>query len=137
MDLKRTERTGGIAPVCVHPEALPVLDDNTKIQISACEGLALKGIGMTGRQTASDMYGDIVPHGSGALSGKGPEHPKRLGAYLARYIAKNMVAAGLARQCQVTLGYAVGVREPVLVQVDTFGTGEVCADDCLVHFPDD
>ncbi len=106
-------------------------DDDTKIQISACEGLALKGIGMTGRQTASDMYGDIVPHGSGALSGKGPEHPKRLGAYLARYIAKNMVAAGLARRCQVTLGYAVGVREPVLVQVDTFGTGEVCADDCL------
>ncbi len=106
-------------------------DDDTQIQTPLCEGLAPKGVGMTGRQTASDMYGSIVPHGSGALSGKGPEYLNRLGAYMARYIAKNIVAVGLARRCQVMLGYAVGVREPVLVQVDTFGTGKVCADDCL------
>lgn len=116
----------------LHPalQSLPP-DDDTKIQIHTCEGLAPKGIGMTGHKTASDMYGSMAPHSSGAFSGKGPEHLKRTGAYMARYIAKNIVAAGLARRCQVMMEYAAGVGEPAIVQVDTFGTGVICADDCL------
>ena len=78
-----------------------------------------------------DSYGSMVPHGGGAFSGKDCSKVDRSGAYMARYIAKNMVAAGLASRCQVSLNYAIGVAQPVMVQVDTFGTGNVCADDCL------
>lgn len=78
-----------------------------------------------------DAYGSQVPHGGGAFSGKDGSKADRSGAYMARYIAKNIVAAGLARRCQVSLGYAIGVAQPVMVQVDTFGTGTACADDCL------
>lgn len=78
-----------------------------------------------------DTYGGLVPHGGGAFSGKDCSKVDRSGAYMARYIAKNMVAAGLASRCQVSLAYAIGVAQPVMVQVDTFGTGKICADDCL------
>lgn len=78
-----------------------------------------------------DSYGGIAPYGGGAFSGKDATKVDRSGAYLARYIAKNMVAAGFADKCQVTLAYAIGVAAPVMVEVDTFGTGKVCADDCL------
>ena len=78
-----------------------------------------------------DSYGSMVPHGGGAFSGKDCSKVDRSGAYMARYIAKNMVAAGLASRCRVSLAYAIGVAQPVMVQVDTFGTGKVCADDCL------
>lgn len=71
--------------------------------------------------------------GGGAFSGKDPTKVDRSGAYAARYIAKNMVAAGLCERCQVTLAYAIGKAEPVMVDVDTFGTGTVCADDCLAQ----
>ncbi len=74
----------------------------------------------------------MASHGGGAFSGKDCSKVDRCGAYMARYIAKNIVAAGLAEKCQVILAYAIGVAEPVMVQVDTFGTGKVCADDCLV-----
>ena len=70
-----------------------------------------------------DTYGGLVPHGGGAFSGKDCSKVDRSGAYMARYIAKNMVAAGLASRCQVSLAYAIGVAQPVMVQVDTFGTG--------------
>jgi len=73
----------------------------------------------------------INPSGGGAFSGKDCSKVDRSGAYMARYIAKNMVAAGLASRCQVSLAYAIGVAQPVMVQVDTFGTGKICADDCL------
>ena len=76
-------------------------------------------------------YGSMVPHGGGAFSGKDCSKVDRSAAYMARYIAKNIVAAGLASKCQVSLAYAIGVAQPVMVQVDTFGTGNVCADDCL------
>ena len=76
-------------------------------------------------------YGSQVPHGGGAFSGKDGSKADRSGAYMARYIAKNIVAAGLAERCQVSLGYAIGVAHPVMVQADTFGTGTACADDCL------
>jgi S-adenosylmethionine synthetase len=87
--------------------------------------------GLTGRKLMADSYGSMAPHGGGAFSGKDCSKVDRSGAYMARYIAKNIVAANLAGRCQVSLAYAIGVAWPVMVQVDTFGTGNVCADDCL------
>lgn len=110
-------------------------DEDTKILINpsgrfVCGGLDA-ATGLTGRKLMVDTYGSLVPHGGGAFSGKDCSKVDRSGAYMARYIAKNMVAAGLASRCQVSLAYAIGVAQPVMVQVDTFGTGKICADDCL------
>ena len=87
--------------------------------------------GLTGRKLMVDTYGPFVPHGGGAFSGKDPSKVDRSGAYIARFIAKNLVAARIAQRCQVTLAYAIGQAEPVMVSVDTFGTCKVCEDDCL------
>lgn len=110
-------------------------DEDTKILINPSGRFACGGMeadtGLTGRKLMVDSYGSMVPHGGGAFSGKDCSKVDRSGAYMARYIAKNMVAAGLASRCQVSLAYAIGVAQPVMVQVDTFGTGKVCADDCL------
>lgn len=110
-------------------------DEETKILINPSGCFVCGGpdadTGLTGRKLMVDTYGSIVPHGGGAFSGKDCSKVDRSGAYMARYIAKNMVAAGLASRCQVSLAYAIGVAQPVMVQVDTFGTGTVCADDCL------
>ena len=84
--------------------------------------------GLTGRKIIVDTYGGYAPHGGGAFSGKDPSKVDRSGAYMARYIAKNIVASGIADKCQVQLAYAIGVAEPVSVLIDTFGTG---------RFPDD
>jgi len=81
--------------------------------------------GVTGRKIIVDTYGGMGRHGGGAFSGKDPTKVDRSGAYAARWIAKNLVAAGLARQCEVQLAYAIGVAEPVSVMVDSFGTGRV------------
>jgi len=81
--------------------------------------------GLTGRKIIVDTYGGACPHGGGAFSGKDPTKVDRSAAYMARYIAKNLVAAGLARRCLVQLAYAIGVAEPVSLLVDTFGTGTV------------
>lgn len=110
-------------------------DEDTQILINpsgrfVCGGLEAD-TGLTGRKLMVDSYGSMVPHGGGAFSGKDCSKVDRSGAYMARYIAKNMVAAGLASRCQVSLAYAIGVAQPVMVQVDTFGTGKICADDCL------
>ncbi len=86
--------------------------------------------GLTGRKIIQDNYGPQVPHGGGVFSGKDPTKVDRSAAYMARYIAKNVVAAGLARRAEVQLAYAIGVTEPVMVAVDTFGTGGA-ADDRL------
>jgi len=111
------------------------LDEDTKIFINPSGRFVCGGLdadtGLTGRKLMVDSYGSIVPHGGGAFSGKDCSKVDRSAAYMARYIAKNMVAAGLASRCQVSLAYAIGVAQPVMVQVDTFGTGTVCADDCL------
>jgi S-adenosylmethionine synthetase len=80
--------------------------------------------GVTGRKIIVDTYGGAGRHGGGAFSGKDPTKVDRSGAYAARWIAKNLVAAGLAGRCEVQLAYAIGVAEPVSVMVDTFGTGE-------------
>ena len=87
--------------------------------------------GLTGRKLMVDSYGTFAPHGGGAFSGKDATKVDRSGAYMARYIAKNMVAAHLADLCQVTLAYAIGQAEPVMVDVNTFGTCDACEDDCL------
>ena len=81
--------------------------------------------GLTGRKIIVDTYGGSCPHGGGAFSGKDPSKVDRSAAYMARYIAKNIVAAGLARRCLVQLAYAIGVAEPVSVMLDTQGTGSV------------
>lgn len=110
-------------------------DEDTKIIINPSGRFVLGGMdadtGLTGRKLMADTYGSMIPHGGGAFSGKDCSKVDRSGAYMARYIAKNMVAAGLAEKCQVSLAYAIGVAEPVMVQVDTFGTGTPCEDDCL------
>jgi len=79
--------------------------------------------GLTGRKIIVDTYGGYAPHGGGAFSGKDPTKVDRSAAYMARYIAKNIVSAGLADKCEVQLAYAIGVAEPVSVYVDTQGTG--------------
>jgi S-adenosylmethionine synthetase len=81
--------------------------------------------GLTGRKIIVDTYGGAAPHGGGAFSGKDPTKVDRSAAYMARYVAKNIVAAGLAERCEVQLAYAIGVAEPVSVLVDTFDTGKV------------
>lgn len=78
--------------------------------------------GLTGRKIIVDTYGGLVPHGGGAFSGKDPSKVDRSAAYMARYVAKNIVAAGLAKRCQVALSYAIGVAQPVAVTLNTFGT---------------
>jgi len=84
--------------------------------------------GLTGRKIIVDTYGGMVPHGGGAFSGKDPTKVDRSGAYMARYAAKNVVAAGLASKCQIQVAYAIGVAHPVSVFVETFGTGRVSND---------
>ena len=81
--------------------------------------------GLTGRKIIVDTYGGYASHGGGAFSGKDPTKVDRSAAYMARYIAKNIVAAGLARKCQIEVAYAIGVAHPVSVLVDTFGTGKI------------
>lgn len=110
-------------------------DEDTMVYINPSGRFVCGGLdadtGLTGRKLMVDTYGSFVPHGGGAFSGKDCSKVDRCAAYMARYIAKNMVAAGLASRCQVSLAYAIGVAKPVMIQVDTFGTGKICADDCL------
>ena len=106
-----------------------LLDDQTKIYVNPTGRLVIGGpqgdSGLTGRKIIVDTYGGSAPHGGGAFSGKDPTKVDRSAAYAARWVAKNVVAAGLARRCQVQLAYAIGVARPVSVRVDTFGTGTV------------
>lgn len=88
--------------------------------------------GVTGRKLMVDSYGGFIPHGGGAFSGKDASKVDRSGAYMARYIAKNIVAAKLAKRCLVSLSYAIGVAEPVEISIDTYGTGSV-SDDALLE----
>src|SRR5690554_5797145 len=81
--------------------------------------------GLTGRKIIVDTYGGAAPHGGGAFSGKDPTKVDRSAAYAARYLAKNVVAAGLARRCTLQISYAIGVARPLSIYVDTHGTGEV------------
>ena len=106
-----------------------LLDENTKYHINPTGRFVVGGpmgdAGVTGRKIIVDTYGGFAPHGGGAFSGKDPTKVDRSAAYMARYIAKNVVAAGLADKCTVQLAYAIGVAEPVSVYVDTHGTGTI------------
>ena len=89
--------------------------------------------GLTGRKIIVDTYGGHAAHGGGAFSGKDPTKVDRSAAYMARYIAKNIVAAGIARECEIQLAYAIGVAEPVSVAVETFGTGVIDDEKIVDH----
>jgi S-adenosylmethionine synthetase len=106
-----------------------LLDENTKYHINPTGRFVIGGpmgdTGLTGRKIIVDTYGGAGRHGGGAFSGKDPTKVDRSAAYMARYIAKNIVAAGLAERCEVQLAYAIGVAEPVSVLVETFGTGKL------------
>lgn len=106
-----------------------LFDENTRIFVNPTGRFVIGGpqgdSGLTGRKIIVDTYGGSAPHGGGAFSGKDPTKVDRSAAYAARYVAKNIVSAGLADKCQVQLAYAIGVAQPVSVRVDTFGTGTV------------
>ena len=106
-----------------------LLDENTKYHINPTGRFVIGGpmgdSGLTGRKIIVDTYGGMGRHGGGAFSGKDPTKVDRSAAYMARYIAKNIVASGLAERCEVQLAYAIGVADPVSVLVDTFGTGKI------------
>ena len=109
-----------------------LLDDRTKIYVNPTGRFVIGGpqgdSGLTGRKIIVDTYGGSAPHGGGAFSGKDPTKVDRSAAYAARWAAKNVVAAGLAKRCQIQLAYAIGVAEPVSILVETFGTGVVSDD---------
>jgi S-adenosylmethionine synthetase len=105
------------------------LDENTKIYVNPTGRFVVGGpqgdAGLTGRKIIVDTYGGYARHGGGAFSGKDSTKVDRSGAYAARYVAKNIVAAGLADKCEVELAYAIGVAEPVSILVETFGTAKI------------
>ncbi|MFH1655409.1 MAG: methionine adenosyltransferase [Candidatus Omnitrophota bacterium] len=113
--------------------AMPILgdlvDSNTKYYVNETGKFVIGGpqsdTGMTGRKIVVDTYGGIVSHGGGAFSGKDPTKVDRSATYMARYVAKNVVAAGLAEKCWIQLSYVIGQADPVSVMVDTFGTGKI------------
>lgn len=115
--------------VIQHTVSADLLDENTKYHINPTGRFVTGGpqgdAGLTGRKIIVDTYGGYAPHGGGAFSGKDPTKVDRSAAYMARYVAKNIVAAGLADRCMVQLAYAIGVAEPVSVMIDTKGTGRI------------
>jgi S-adenosylmethionine synthetase len=112
-----------------------LMDSQTRYYINPSGRFAIGGpmgdTGLTGRKILVDTYGGIARHGGGAFSGKDPTKVDRSGAYAARYVAKNLVAAGLADRAELLVSYAIGVAQPISVSVETFGTGKV--DDGLIH----
>ncbi len=109
-----------------------LMDSKTRILINPTGRFVVGGphgdAGVTGRKIIVDTYGGAAPHGGGAFSGKDPTKVDRSACYMARYVAKNVVASGLAERCMVQLAYAIGVAEPVSVLIDTFGTGQISDD---------
>jgi S-adenosylmethionine synthetase len=136
--LRKAIKEKVVKPVCGK-----YLDRKTKVFINATGRFVIGGpegdTGVTGRKIICDTYGGMGRHGGGCFSGKDPSKVDRSAAYACRYIAKNVVAAGLADRCEVQLSYAIGVADPMAIFVDTFGTGKVADDKiCALirkHFP--
>jgi S-adenosylmethionine synthetase len=126
---KETMRDGILEKVIKPVMPAEMVDDQTKIYVNPTGRFVIGGpqgdAGVTGRKIIVDTYGGAAPHGGGAFSGKDPTKVDRSACYMARYIAKNGVAAGLADRLLVQLAYAIGVADPVSVMVDTYGTGRV------------
>jgi len=120
-----------IKHVVRNPKIIPqkLVDRKTRVLVNPTGRFEIGGpeadTGLTGRKIIVDTYGGMARHGGGAFSGKDPTKVDRSASYMARYVAKNIVAANLANRCEIQLAYAIGVREPVSVKVDTFGTGQV------------
>jgi S-adenosylmethionine synthetase len=129
-DVKRSTLTEGIIEEVIR-KSIPadLFSRKAKFYINPTGRFVVGGphgdTGLTGRKIIVDTYGGYSRHGGGAFSGKDPSKVDRSGAYMARYVAKNIVAAGLAAKCELQLAYAIGVAEPVSVMVDTFGTTNV------------
>lgn len=136
-DLKQLQndiRETVIYPVFADEEIKP--DENTRIFVNPDGAFIVGGpavhSGLTGRKNAIDTYGEYSKHSGSALSGKDPTRIDRVGAYVARYAAKNVVAANLADECEVQLSYSIGLSRPVSVQVETFGTGKISDEDITI-----
>jgi S-adenosylmethionine synthetase len=123
-------------------KAIPehMLDDKTKYFINATGRFVVGGpmgdCGLTGRKIIVDTYGGQGSHGGGCFSGKDPSKVDRSGSYMARYVAKNIVAAELAEKCEVQVAYCIGVAEPVSIMIDTFGTGKIPHDRLVQIVPE-
>jgi S-adenosylmethionine synthetase len=129
-EMSQEELRREIMAKIIRPTVPPeMVDDNTKYHINPTGNFVIGGphgdAGLTGRKIIVDTYGGMGRHGGGAFSGKDPTKVDRSACYMARYIAKNIVAAGLADRCEVQLAYAIGVADPVSVMVDCFGTGKI------------
>lgn len=126
LDTIRKDLKKYVIDVIVDPK---MIDEDTKIYINPTGRFVIGGpqgdSGLTGRKIIVDTYGGMARHGGGAFSGKDPTKVDRSAAYAARYVAKNIVAAGLAKRCEIQLAYAIGIAHPVSILVDTFGTGKL------------
>ncbi len=126
---EKTVKRDVIEHIIKHVIPKHLLDENTKYYVNTTGRFVIGGTladsGLTGRKIIVDTYGGVGSHGGGCFSGKDPSKVDRSGSYMARYIAKNVVAAGLADQCEVQIAYAIGVSHPVSVMVNTYGTGKI------------
>jgi len=129
MNDRQKELSEAVIEEIIKPVLPPEMLSATKFLVNPTGRFEIGGphgdTGLTGRKIVVDTYGGAVPHGGGAFSGKDPSKVDRSGAYAARYVAKNIVAAGIARQCQVQISYAIGVAQPINVTVYTEGTGRI------------
>lgn len=131
-DIKEEQLRKEILENVILPVCSSMIDNNTKIHINATGRFVIGGpegdTGVTGRKIIVDSYGGIGRHGGGAFSGKDPSKVDRSGAYMARYVAKNIVASGIADRCEVQISYAIGVAKPTSVYIDCFGTNKLPED---------
>ena len=134
--IERDELIDAVKKHIIDPVLPPeLLTDETKYLINPTGRFVIGGpqgdCGLTGRKIIVDTYGGAAPHGGGAFSGKDPTKVDRSAAYACRYVAKNIVAAGLASQCQIQISYAIGIAQPTSISIDTFGTGKI-GEDALI-----